>query len=75
MKFVKQSSSSGRKIREAPKERHDIQALNFYSRKEQKLKQKAGKQREKRVTANWSRKFDYGLHPNLVANFHTFLEN
>ena len=59
MKFVKQSSpSSGRKIREAQKERHDVQALSFYSRKEQKLKQKAGKQREKRMTANWSRKFD-----------------
>ena len=59
MKFVKQSSpSSGRKIREAQKERHDVQALSFYSRKEQKLKQKAGKQRETRMTANWSRKFD-----------------
>ena len=61
MKFVKQSSpSSGRKIREAPKERHDVQALNFYSRKEQKLKQKAGKQREKRLlTGAGSLTMDY----------------
>lgn len=60
MNCVKQRTPrSGRKIRGAQEKRHSVQAFCFCSRKGQKLKQKAGKQRGK----EWLRT---GFQPNLV---------